>query len=90
MISVVCYQDVLEVRSLLEKLHKEELKRLQRRLLARHEHASAQAQRQQALQRRFQLHEIFGEELEEAVRMGELEKSTADKLLLQYYSCQVG
>jgi len=87
---VVCYQDVLEVRSLLEKLHKEELKRLQRRLLARHEHASAQAQRQQALQRRFQLHEIFGEELEEAVRMGELEKSTADKLLLQYYSCQVG
>ncbi|XP_050984348.1 limbin isoform X2 [Labeo rohita] len=81
-------QDVLEVRSLLEKLHKEEMKRLQKRLLVRHEHASAQAQRQQALRRRFELHKIFGEELEEAARMGELEKSTADRLLLQYYSCQ--
>ncbi|KAI2656643.1 Limbin [Labeo rohita] len=82
-------QDVLEVRSLLEKLHKEEMKRLQKRLLVRHEHASAQAQRQQALRRRFELHKIFGEELEEAARMGELEKSTADRLLLQYYSCQL-
>ncbi|XP_058653672.1 limbin isoform X4 [Onychostoma macrolepis] len=81
-------QDVLEVRSLLEKLHKEELKRLQKLLLIRHEHASAQAQRQQALRRRFELHKIFGEELEEAVRTGELEKSTADKLQLQYYSRQ--
>ncbi|XP_016362955.1 limbin [Sinocyclocheilus anshuiensis] len=81
-------QDVLEVRSLLEKLHKEELKCLQKRLLVRHEHASAQAQRQQALRWRFELHKIFGEELEEAVRTGELEKSTADKLLLQYYSHQ--
>ncbi|KAK2891417.1 hypothetical protein Q8A67_014060 [Cirrhinus molitorella] len=81
-------QDVLELRSLLEKLHKEEMKRLQKRLLVRHEHASAQAQRQQALRRRFELHKIFGEELEEATRTGELEKSTADRLLLQYYSCQ--
>uniref|UniRef100_A0A8C1NK98 Limbin n=1 Tax=Cyprinus carpio TaxID=7962 RepID=A0A8C1NK98_CYPCA len=81
-------QDVLEARSLLEKLHKEELKRLQKRLLVRHEHASAQAHRQQALRRRFELHKIFGEELEEAARTGELEKSTADKLLLQYYSRQ--
>ncbi|XP_043087270.1 limbin isoform X2 [Puntigrus tetrazona] len=81
-------QDVLEVRSLLEKLHKEELKRLRKRLLVRHEHASAQAQRRQALQRRFELHKIFGEELEEAVRTGELEKSSADTLLLQYYSRQ--
>ncbi|KAL1262203.1 hypothetical protein QQF64_007468, partial [Cirrhinus molitorella] len=80
--------DVLELRSLLEKLHKEEMKRLQKRLLVRHEHASAQAQRQQALRRRFELHKIFGEELEEATRTGELEKSTADRLLLQYYSCQ--
>ncbi|XP_059403767.1 limbin-like [Carassius carassius] len=81
-------QDVLEVRSLLEKLHKEELKRLQKRLLVRHEHASAQAHRQQALRRRFELHKIFGEELEEAARTGELEKSTADELLMQYYSHQ--
>ncbi|XP_051514392.1 limbin isoform X2 [Myxocyprinus asiaticus] len=81
-------QDTLEFRVLLEKLHKEEQQHLQRWLLARHEHVSAQAQRQQALQRRFELHKIFGEELVEATRTGELRKNIADKLLMQYYSCQ--
>lgn len=86
---VVSCQDVAEVRVLLEKLHKEEQRCLQRRLMARHEHASAQAQRQQALSRRFELHKIFGEELQEATITGELQKHTANKLLLQYYACQV-
>ncbi|XP_051715860.1 uncharacterized protein LOC127494192 isoform X2 [Ctenopharyngodon idella] len=81
-------QDVLDLHALLEELHKQEQKHLQKRLQVRHEHASAQAQRQQALRRRFELHKILGEELEEAVRTGELEKTTASKLLLQYYSCQ--
>lgn len=85
----VSHQDVPDLRALLEELHKQEQKRLQRRLQVRHEHASAQAQRQQALRRRTELHKILGEELEEAVRTGELEKTTASKLLLQYYSCQV-
>lgn len=73
----------------MEKLHKEEQRCLQRRLMARHEHASAQAQRQQALRRRFELHKIFGEELQEATITGELQENTANKLLLQYYGCQV-
>ncbi|XP_067255165.1 limbin isoform X2 [Chanodichthys erythropterus] len=81
-------QDAPDLRALLEELHKQEQKRLQKRLQVRHEHASAQAQRQQALRRRTELHKILGEELEEAVRTGELEKTTASKLLLQYYSCQ--
>ncbi|XP_048044948.1 limbin isoform X2 [Megalobrama amblycephala] len=81
-------QDVPDLRALLEELHEQEQKRLQKRLQVRHEHASAQAQRQQALRRRTELHKILGEELEEAVRTGELEKTTASKLLLQYYSCQ--
>ncbi|XP_052010344.1 limbin [Xyrauchen texanus] len=81
-------QDALDFAVLLEKLHKEEQQHLQRWLLARHEHVSAQAQRQQALQRRFELHKIFGEELVEATRTGELQKNIADKLLMQYYSCQ--
>lgn len=78
-----------DLRALLEELHKQEQKRLQKRLQVRHEHASAQAQRRQALCRRFELHKILGEELEEAVRTGELDRTTASKLLLQYYSCQV-
>ncbi|XP_056625571.1 limbin isoform X1 [Triplophysa dalaica] len=82
------HQDAAEVRALSEKLHKEEQRCLQRRLMARHEHASAQAQRQQALRRRFELHKIFGEELQEATITGELQENTADKLLLQYYGCQ--
>ncbi|ROL53576.1 Limbin [Anabarilius grahami] len=81
-------QDVPDLRALLEELHKQEQERLQKRLRVRHEHASAQALRQQALRRRSELHKILGEELEEAVRTGELEKTTASKLLLQYYSCQ--
>lgn len=82
-------QDVPDLRALLEELHEQEQKRLQERLRVRHEQASAQAQRQQALRRRSELHKILGEELEEAVRTGELEKTSAGKLLLQYYSCQV-
>nr|XP_055033426.1 uncharacterized protein LOC129421874 isoform X2 [Misgurnus anguillicaudatus] len=81
-------QDVADVRALLEKLHQEEQRCLQKRLLTKHEHASAHAQRQQALGRRFELHKIFGEELQEATITGELQENTANKLLLQYYGCQ--
>ncbi|CAM4618797.1 unnamed protein product [Leuciscus chuanchicus] len=81
-------QDHQDVRALLEELHQREQKHLQNRLRVRHEHASAQTLRQQTLSRRFELHKILGEELEEAVRTGELEKTSAKTLLLQYYSCQ--
>lgn len=36
-----------------------------------------------------ELHKIFSEELEEATRMGELEKSTAKSLQHDYFACQV-
>lgn len=36
-----------------------------------------------------ELHKIFSEELEEATRMGELEKSTAKSLQHVYFDCQV-
>ncbi|KAL7861052.1 hypothetical protein AOLI_G00174010 [Acnodon oligacanthus] len=81
-------QEVLECTVLLEKLQKLEQERLQRGLLARHEKASAEAQRHTALRRRVELHTIFSEELEEAARMGELDKDTASKLLHLYYTCQ--
>ncbi|KAI4871350.1 hypothetical protein NFI96_026573, partial [Prochilodus magdalenae] len=81
-------QEVLECTVLLEKLQTLEQERLQRGLLARHEQASAQAQRHTALRRRVELHTIFSEELEEAARTGELDKDTASKLLHLYYTCQ--
>ncbi|XP_036445381.1 limbin isoform X2 [Colossoma macropomum] len=81
-------QEVLECTVLLEKLQKLEQERLQRGLLARHEQASAQAQRHTALRRRVELHTIFSEELEEAARTGELDKDTASKLLHLYCTCQ--
>ncbi|KAI4874462.1 hypothetical protein NFI96_023379 [Prochilodus magdalenae] len=85
---VVFVQEVLECTVLLEKLQTLEQERLQRGLLARHEQASAQAQRHTALRRRVELHTIFSEELEEAARTGELDKDTASKLLHLYYTCQ--
>lgn len=39
--------------------------------------------------RRVELHKIFSEELEEATRMGELEKSAAKSLQHDYFVCQV-
>lgn len=63
--------------------------RLQHILLVRHEEASAKVQRQIIEWRRVELHKIFSEELEEATRMGEMEKSTAKSLQHDYFACQV-
>ncbi|XP_067314263.1 limbin isoform X2 [Pseudorasbora parva] len=71
-----------------QQLQQQEQECLRRRLRIRHAHASAQAQREQTLHRRFELHQILREELQEAIRSGELETHTAHTLLLQYYSCQ--
>lgn len=54
-----------------------------------HEEASAKVQRQIIEWRRVELHKIFSEELEEATRMGEMERSTAKSLQHQYFDCQV-
>ncbi|KAM4613703.1 limbin-like [Polymixia lowei] len=81
-------QDVLQCSVLLEKLHKLNQGQLQRTLLVRHEQASAKVQRQIIEWRRVELHKIFSEELEEATRMGELEKSTAKSLQHDYFTCQ--
>ncbi|KAG5845618.1 hypothetical protein ANANG_G00141190 [Anguilla anguilla] len=81
-------QVVLECSVLLDKLHKLDQNRLQRSLLARHEEASAQVQRQIVVRRRVELHKIFSEELEEATRMGEMEKNVANDLLHDYFTCQ--
>ncbi|XP_035008861.1 limbin isoform X1 [Hippoglossus stenolepis] len=81
-------QEVLQCSVLLEKLHKRSQSRLQRILLVRHEEASAKVQRQIIEWRRVELHKIFSEELEEATRMGELEKSTAMSLQHDYFTCQ--
>ncbi|MFT7810388.1 limbin [Arapaima gigas] len=81
-------QAVLECSVLLEKLHDLDQNRLQRGLLARHEEASAQVQRRVVVQRRAELHKIFVEELEEATRMGELERAVASGLLHAYFACQ--
>ncbi|KAM9408114.1 limbin-like [Pholidichthys leucotaenia] len=81
-------QELLQCSVLLEKLHKLSQSRLQRILLVRHEEASARVQRQIIEWRRVELHKIFSEELEEATRMGELEKSTAQSLQHDYFTCQ--
>ncbi|RVE72391.1 hypothetical protein OJAV_G00039950 [Oryzias javanicus] len=81
-------QELLRCSVLLEKLHKLSQSRLQRGLLVRHEEASAKVQRQIVERRRVELHKIFSEEVEEAVRMGELEKSAAKTLQHKYFSCQ--
>lgn len=70
-------------------MHKLSQSQLQRILLVRHEEASAKVQRQIIEWRRVELHKIFSEELEEATRMGELEKSTARSLQHDYFECQV-
>uniref|UniRef100_A0A8C6NU16 EvC ciliary complex subunit 2 n=1 Tax=Nothobranchius furzeri TaxID=105023 RepID=A0A8C6NU16_NOTFU len=81
-------QELLQCSVLLEKVHKLSQSRLQRILLARHEEASAKVQRQIIEWRRVELHKIFSEELGEATRMGELEKSTARSLQHEYFTCQ--
>ncbi|XP_076005966.1 limbin-like [Genypterus blacodes] len=81
-------QEILQSSVLLEKLHKLSQTQLQRSLLARHEEASAKIQRQIIEWRRVELHKIFSEELEEATRMGEMEKSTARSLQHLYSDCQ--
>lgn len=81
-------QELLRCSVLLEKLHKLSQSQLQLILLVRHEEASAKVQRQIIEWRRVELHKIFSEELEEATRMGELEKSTARSLLHDYFECQ--
>ncbi|XP_071350380.1 limbin-like [Trachinotus anak] len=81
-------QELLQCSVLLEKLHKMSQSQLQRILLVRHEEASAKVQRQIIEWRRVELHKIFSEELEEAIRMGELEMSTAKSLQHDYFSCQ--
>ena len=82
-------QEVLRCSVLLEKLHKLTQGGLQRALLVRHEEASARVQRRLTEWRRVELHKIFCEELEEATRMGELEKGTAKSLQHDYFACQV-
>ncbi|KAJ8262104.1 hypothetical protein GJAV_G00162260 [Gymnothorax javanicus] len=81
-------QVAVECSVLLDKLHKLDQSRLQRSLLVRHEEASAQVQRQIVLRRRVELHKIFSEELEEATRMGEMEKNVANDLMHDYFTCQ--
>ncbi|XP_046882400.1 limbin-like isoform X2 [Hypomesus transpacificus] len=81
-------KDVLQCSVLLEELHKLNQSHLQHTLLVRHEEASAKVQRQVVEWRRVELHKIFAEELEEATRMGEMEKSAAKSLLHDYYTCQ--
>ncbi|XP_040891009.1 limbin-like isoform X2 [Toxotes jaculatrix] len=81
-------QELLQCSVLLEKLHKLSQSQLQRILLVRHEEASAKVQRQIIEWRRVELHKIFSEELEEATRMGELDKSTAKSLQHDYFTCQ--
>lgn len=81
-------QVLLHCSVLLEKLHKLSQSHLQRVLLVRHEEASAKVQRQMIEWRRVELHKIFSEELEEATRMGELEKSTTKNLQHDYFACQ--
>ncbi|XP_034539424.1 limbin-like isoform X2 [Notolabrus celidotus] len=81
-------QELLHCSVLLEKLHKVSQSQLQRVLLVRHEEASAKIQRQIIEWRRVELHKIFSEELEEATRMGELEKSTTKSLQHDYFACQ--
>ncbi|XP_051931737.1 limbin-like isoform X1 [Hippocampus zosterae] len=81
-------QELLQCSVLLEKLHKLSQAHLQRSLLVRHEEASAKLQRQIIEWRRVELHKIFSEELEEATKMGELEKTAAGSLQHSYFQCQ--
>ncbi|XP_007554287.1 limbin [Poecilia formosa] len=81
-------QEFLQCSRLLEKLHKQSQSHLRRVLLVRHEDGSAKVQREIIEWRRVELHKIFSEELEEATRMGELEKSTAKRLQHEYFACQ--
>uniref|UniRef100_A0A4W5N1I5 EvC ciliary complex subunit 2 n=1 Tax=Hucho hucho TaxID=62062 RepID=A0A4W5N1I5_9TELE len=81
-------QELHQCSVLLEKLHKLNQSHLQRTLLVRHEEASAKVQRQIVEWRRVELHKIFSEELEEATRMGELEKTEARSLLHDYFAYQ--
>ncbi|XP_058488255.1 limbin-like [Solea solea] len=81
-------QELLQCSAVLEKLHKLSQSQLQRILLVRHEEASAKVQRQIIEWRRVELHKIFSEELDEATRMGELEKGTAKSLQHDYFTCQ--
>eukprot|EP00066_Takifugu_rubripes_P023200 XP_011612466.1 PREDICTED: limbin isoform X1 [Takifugu rubripes] len=81
-------QELLRCSVLLEKLHKLRQSRLQAKLLVQHEEASAKVQRQIIEWRRVELHKIFSEELEEATRMGEMERSTAKSLQHEYFDCQ--
>ncbi|XP_041639438.1 limbin-like isoform X2 [Cheilinus undulatus] len=81
-------QELLHCSVLLEKLHKLSQSQLQHILLVRHEEASAKVQRQIIEWRRVELHKIFSEELEEATRIGELEKSTTKSLQHDYFTCQ--
>lgn len=82
-------QELHQCSVLLEKLHKLNQSHLQRTLLVRHEEASAKVQRQIVEWRRVELHKIFSEELEEATRMCELEKTEARSLLHDYFAYQV-
>uniref|UniRef100_A0A8C7V4V2 EvC ciliary complex subunit 2 n=1 Tax=Oncorhynchus mykiss TaxID=8022 RepID=A0A8C7V4V2_ONCMY len=81
-------QELHQCSVLLEKLHKLNQSHLQRTLLVRHEEASAKVQRQIVEWRRVELHKIFSEELEEATRMCELEKTQARSLLHDYFAYQ--
>ncbi|KAM4588126.1 limbin-like isoform 1-T1 [Odontesthes bonariensis] len=81
-------QELLQCSVLLEKLHKLSQSQLQSFLLVRHEEASAKVQRQIIEWRRVELHKIFLEELEEATRMGELEKGAAESLQHEYFTFQ--
>lgn len=57
--------------------------------MVQHEEASAKVQRQIIEWRRVELHKIFSEELEEATRMGEVDRNTAESLQHEYFDCQV-
>ncbi|XP_068598264.1 limbin-like [Brachionichthys hirsutus] len=81
-------RQLLHCSVLLEKLHKLSQSKLQQILLVQHEEASAKVQRQIIEWRRVELHKIFSEELEEAIRMGELETRTAKSLQHDYFSSQ--
>ncbi|XP_061687713.1 limbin-like isoform X2 [Syngnathoides biaculeatus] len=81
-------QELLRCSVLLEKLHKLRQAHLQRILLVRHEEASAKVQRQIIEWRRVELHKIFCEELEEATKMGELDKNAANSLQYSYFHSQ--
>ncbi|KAL0977810.1 hypothetical protein UPYG_G00161490 [Umbra pygmaea] len=81
-------QELMQCSVLMEKIHELSQSRLQRTLLVKHEEASARVQRHMVEWRRVELHKIFSEEVEEATRMGELEKTVARSLLHDYFTYQ--